>query len=142
MEPIQTKKTVYFEVNGKRYDRIEDVPPEFRDMVRAVNDHPEAWKNATVTKVTSVSTSTGGLPEGFTKKPDGSHREKFLRETVLPNLHLMDAKTQAEILRALSENNEKQSSQRRTIFWTALLAVLGLLMMFGFSVLKGMFAAP
>lgn len=140
MEPIQTKKTVYFEVNGKRYDRIEDVPPEFREKVLALMRLDDRWKNAGVTEVTYVGTSD--LPEGLAGEPDGSHREKFLRETVLPNLHLMDAKTQAEILRELGGDKEKQSSLRRTRLWIALYAAVGLLILFGYSAMKNMFAAP
>ena len=137
---FQTKKTVHFEINGKRYDRIEDVPPEFRDMVRALNENPEAVKNKTVTKVTT--TGSFGLGADEDEKPAENQREKFLRETVVPNLHLMDPKTQAEILRALSGDAEKQPSSRRTIFWIVLYAALGLLVMFAYNSMKSMFSAP
>ena len=140
MEPLQTKKTLSFEINGKRYDRIEDVPPEFRAKVLSLMRLDDRWKNAANATVTYVG--TGDLPEGFAGEPDGSPREKFLRETVLPNLHLMDAKTQAEILRELGGDKDKRYSPRRTILWTALCAALGLLILFGYSVMKNMFVKP
>ena len=140
MKLVQSKKTVYYEINGKRYDNIDDIPPEFRDMVRAINDHPEASKKTSVTKVTSVS--TGELPAGFAEIQGGGHREKFLRETVLPNLHLMDAKTQAEVLREISGQTEKRRSPRRTLFWLILYAALGLLSWLGYSAIKNMLSAP
>jgi hypothetical protein len=100
-----TNKVVHFVLNGKRYDRIEDVPPEFRDMLRALNNNPDALKKGAVSKVTTVSSVN--LTDESDERPHEDFREKFLHETVLPNLHLMDPKAQAEVLRAISGDSEK-----------------------------------
>jgi hypothetical protein len=140
MKPIITKKTVHFEINGKKYDRIEDVPPEFREMVRVMSDNPEAFRNSSVTKVTSsFNIDLSGEVEG---KPAGDYREKFLRESVLPNLHLLDPKAQAEVLRALGGDTEKQPSSRGTLLRIVLYALLGIVLIFGFSALKKVLFEP
>lgn len=140
MKFSRTNKVVHFEINGKRYDRIEDVPPEFREMLRALNNNPEALKKGAVTKVTTASSVN--ITDEPEERPHEDFREKFLHETVLPNLHLMDPKAQAEVLRAMSGDSEKQPSPRSTLFWIVLYAALGLFLMFGYSAVKNMFSAP
>ena len=139
MEPNQTKKTLSFEINGKHYDHIDEVPPEYREKVLDLMRLDDRWKNSMTVKVTYVGPSA--LPELPAGEPDGSHREKFLRETVLPNLHLMDPKAQAEILRELGGDKEKRSPLRKMIFWAILYAALVFLILFGYSAMKNMFVA-
>ncbi|MDH4163974.1 MAG: hypothetical protein OEW15_14990 [Nitrospirota bacterium] len=140
MSIIRTSKTVHYEINGKRYDRIEDVPPEFREMIRQLNENPEAFRNKTVAAVTtSVSGGIGGDPAGSSF---ADHREKFLRETVLPNLHLLDPKAQAEVLREIGGETETQPSQRSTIIWIIVYVLVGLLLLFGYNAIRNMVVAP
>ncbi len=139
MEPLQKKKTLSFEINGKHYDHIDEVPPEFRDKVISLMRLDGRWKNDANIKVTFKG--PGGLAEVLTEEPHGSSREKFLREAVLPNLHLMDAGTQAEVLRELGGDREKQRSTRRRVFMMVLYIALGGLILFGFWVMMNMIAA-
>lgn len=137
---MEIKKTVHFEINGKRYDTIEDAPPEFREMLRLIRENPEAFKDKMVKKV-MTTTAIRSARDGE-EHPETGHREKFLHESVLPNLHLLDPKAQAEVLRALMGEPEKQPTQRSTIFWMILYAVLGLLLLFGFNAIRDLVNAP
>ncbi|HWR72966.1 MAG TPA: hypothetical protein VN604_07330 [Nitrospirota bacterium] len=141
MTDIIRKKTVQYEINGKRYDRIEDIPAEFRALVQAINENPGSLKGTTVTKVTTQS--TGDIPAGLAGMPGTDHREKFLRETVLPNLHRLDAKAQAEVLKEIGGGaSEGQTTLRRVVFWIILYGALGILLKLGYSVVKSMFSLP
>jgi len=140
MEFSRTKKIVHYKINGKLYDRIEDAPPEFQEMLRALKENPDALKNSTVSKVTT--TSSLALDEEEKERPHEDFREKFLHETVLPNLHLLDPKAQAEVLRAISGDQSEKTSSRSTIFWVIFYAALGLLVMYGISAIKKLVSAP
>ncbi len=140
MSFIRTSKTVHYTINGKRYDRIEDVPPEFREMIRLLNENPEAFKGKAIAEVTT--TVSGGIARDPAEPSSADHREKFLRETVLPNLHLLDPKARAEVLREIGGGPEKQPSDRSTIIWIVVYALLGLLLLFGYNEIKNMIAAP
>lgn len=80
-----SKKTTY-NINGTVYKNIDDVPPEYREMIRDI-------KTNGIPKAQIFESQNVAIDYHNPNASSGSdHRDKFLREAVYPNLHLMDEK--------------------------------------------------
>ena len=94
-----TSKKVTYTVNGTVYNSIDDVPPEYRKMIRdfTINGTPqEQVLELNIMNINGSYASSGS-----------SHRDKFLRDVVYPNLHLMDEKTIKTVMKEVRKGLRK-----------------------------------
>jgi hypothetical protein len=80
-----TSKKITYTVNGTVYNSIDDVPPEFREMIRDFTKNGTPQEQVIESNIININ--------GSYASSGSSHRDKFLRDVVYPNLHLMDKKT-------------------------------------------------
>ena len=95
MRDFSFKKTTYT-INGKTYNSLDEVPPEFRELLKEM----EASTPATVNVKRTIN--IGGQDQEQPESRQDLHREKFFHESVLPNLEKMDDKAIQAVMAELS----------------------------------------
>ncbi len=95
MSEFTFKKTTYT-INGKTYNSLDEVPPEFREMLKKMELPKSAAVNVNRTVI------IGGQDQETPEGPQDLHRERFFRESVLPNLEKMDDTAIQEVMSELA----------------------------------------
>jgi len=111
----QLGKTTY-RVNGVEYRNIDELPAQYRGIIAEIEKNPPKDSQITVTKQNYAFSN-------LSEKARDPNRKRFLEDMVLPNLHLMDDRAKAEVLRELFKTPAAPKgffSRLHPLIWTAI----------------------